>query len=64
MNCAPPWLQIAAYVVQIFAAAGAAAFTLGVLWPSIRKSNRASERICKLVDLAEKKGVDDIFERL
>ena len=51
------FLQLAAYVTQILMAVGATLFTLFVLWPSIRLQTR-------FIQAQEKKGVDDLIDRL
>lgn len=51
------WLQQAAYATQIFMAIGATLFTLFVLWPSIRLQE-------KFIKTQEKKGVDDLIDKL
>ncbi len=64
MTQVPAWLQITAHVVAILAGIGGAAFALGVLWPSIRQSNRASKKLCDAIDGMGKKGVDDLLGKL
>jgi hypothetical protein len=51
------WLQAVAYVVQIVMGIGATLFTLFVLWPSIRLQT-------KFIKAQEKKGVDDLIDKL
>ena len=51
------FLQSAAYVVQILMGVGATLFTLCVLWPSIRLQT-------KFIKAQEKKGVDDLIDKL
>ena len=51
------WLQVAAYVAQILMSIGATLFTLFVLWPSIRLQTR-------FIEAQEKKGVDDLIDKL
>lgn len=51
------WLEQAAYATQIFMAIGATLFTLLVLWPSIRLQTR-------FIKAQEKKGVDDLIDKL
>ena len=50
-------LQLAAYIVQILMGVGATLFTLFVLWPSIRLQT-------KFIKAQEKKGVDDLIDKL
>jgi hypothetical protein len=50
-------LQGAAYVAQILMSVGGTLFTLFVLWPSIRLQT-------KFIKAQEKKGVDDLIEKL
>lgn len=51
------YLQAAAYVTQIIMGLGAFLFTIFVLWPSIRLQTR-------FIKAQEKKGVDDLIDRL
>ena len=51
------WLQVVAYVTQIIMGIGATLFTLLVLWPSIRLKTR-------FIQAQEKKGVDDLLDKL
>jgi len=51
------WLQFASYATQILMAVGATLFTLLVLWPSIRLQT-------KFIQAQEKKGVDDLLDKL
>lgn len=51
------FLQVAAYATQIVMGVGATLFTLFVLWPSIRLQT-------KFIKAQEKKGVDDLIDRL
>ena len=64
MTQVPVWLQVAAHVVAISAGLGGIFFALFVLWPSIRKSNRAGEKLCEALDRVEKKGLDSLIDKL
>ena len=57
MNQVPIWLEIAYRVAAILGFVGGAAAFLFVIWPSIRLQTR-------FIKAQEKKGVDDLLERL
>ena len=57
MSTVPLWLEIAYRVAAILGFFGGAAAFLFVIWPSIRLQTR-------FIKAQEKKGVDDLIEKL